>query len=260
MINVYLCEDELAQLNYFKNVISDFLEEKHIEAQIVSVRKNPLFTLNDIVKNGENPALFFLDVELREYVMDGFELAKRLKKKEIESYIVFLTSQEDLAFKAFEYKLEPLDYIIKKPEYFLSSRLSKEMKERMTNIFERIELLHKKKQNNISISTGGRVIEVNKDDILFIQAIKGSHQIEIYLPYKKLMIRQTLKNMKDLLDEEFVYINKSCIVQRQKIREIDKKEHLVYLEGGYELEIAYRELRGLCELVQNKDMYGLAVQ
>ncbi len=74
MINVYLCEDELAQLNYFKNVISDFLEEKHIEAQIVSVRKNPLFTLNDIVKNGENPALFFLDVELREYVMDGFEL------------------------------------------------------------------------------------------------------------------------------------------------------------------------------------------
>lgn len=260
MIKIYLCEDELAQLNYFTNVINAFIKENNINAEIVSARKNPLFILNDIMKNGSDPALFFLDIELKEYIMDGFALARKIKKEDIESYIVFLTSQEDLAFKAFEYKLEPLDYIIKKPEYFLSNKMSREVKERMTRIFEKIELLRKKKQNNISISTGGRVMEVNKDDILFIQAIKGSHQIEIYLPYKKLTIRQSLKNMNELLDESFVYINKSCIVQRQKIQEIDKRNRLVYLEGGYELEVSYREIKGLCDLMQIRDMYGLTVQ
>lgn len=260
MIKIYLCEDELSQLNYFKTVISDFLKEQNIDAEIVSARKNPLFTLNDAAKNGEEPALFFLDVELKEYVMNGFELAKKLKKKEIESYIVFLTSQEDLAFKAFEYKLEPLDYIIKKPEYFLSSRLSREVKERMIKIFERIEMFHKKKKNNISIAAGGRVMEVNREDILFIQALKGSHQIEIYLPYKKLTIRQTLKNIRDLLDDSYVYVNKSCIVQMGKIREIDKRKRIVYLEGGYELEVSCREIKSLCELVQDSGAYGLIAE
>ena len=179
MIKIYLCEDELSQLNYFKKVIAAFITEKHIDAEIVSARKNPLFTLNDIQKNGESPALFFLDVELKDYELDGFKLAKKLKEKALESYIVFLTSQEDLDFKAFEYKLEPLDYIIKKPEYFLSNRLSNEISERITKIFEKVEMFRKKRQDYITLSSGGRILEIKREDILFIQAIKGSHQIEI---------------------------------------------------------------------------------
>ena len=109
MIDIYLCEDELSQLNYFKKVIESFLKENHIQAEIVSARNNPLFTINDFIKNEENTALFFLDVELNGYTMDGFGLARKLKKQDRDIYIVFLTSQEDLAFRAFEYKLEPLD-------------------------------------------------------------------------------------------------------------------------------------------------------
>ena len=257
MIKIYLCEDELSQLNYFKKVIAAFITEKHIDAEIVSARKNPLFTLNDIQKNGESPALFSLDVELKDYELDGFKLAKKLKEKTLESYIVFLTLQEDLAFKAFEYKLEPLDYIIKKPEYFLSNRLSNEISERITKIFEKVEMFRKKRQDYITLSSGGRILEIKREDILFIQAIKGSHQIEIYLPYKKITIRQTLKYMRDLLDDSFIYINKSCLVHRAKIREIHKKEHLAYLEGGYQLDVAYREMKNLCNIVENKELYGL---
>ncbi|EOS70604.1 hypothetical protein C818_01630 [Lachnospiraceae bacterium MD308] len=260
MIDIYLCEDELSQLNYFKKVIESFLKENHIQAEIVSARNNPLFTINDFIKNEENTALFFLDVELNGYTMDGFGLARKLKKQDRDIYIVFLTSQEDLAFRAFEYKLEPLDYIIKKPEYFLSDRMGNEMKVRMENIFGKIELMKEKKQNSISISAGSRVLEVNKDDILFIQAVKGSHQIEIYLSYKKLTLRQSLKNISEMLDEAFIFISKSCIVQKQKIREIDKKGRKIFLECGYELEVPYREIGSLCKLMQGDGHYGLVVQ
>lgn len=260
MIDIYLCEDELSQLNYFKKVIESFLKENHIQAEIVSARNNPLFTINDFIKNEENTALFFLDVELNGYTMDGFGLARKLKKQDRDIYIVFLTSQEDLAFRAFEYKLEPLDYIIKKPEYFLSDRMGNEMKVRMENIFGKIELMKEKKQNSISISAGSRVLEVNKDDILFIQAVKGSHQIEIYLSYKKLTLRQSLKNISEMLDEAFIFISKSCIVQKQKIREIDKKGRKIFLECGYELEVPYREIGSLCKLMQGDSHYGLVVQ
>lgn len=257
MIDLYLCEDELSQLNYFKQIIGDFMQENCIQAKIVSARCNPLLTLNDFLKSEGNTALFFLDVDLKGCEMDGFGLARKIRKQNKESYVVFLTSQEDLAFRAFEYKLEPLDYIIKKPEYFLSDRMGKEMRERMESIFGKIELLRVKKQNNISISAGSRLMEVNKDDILFIQAVKGTHQIEIYLSYKKMTIRQSLKNISELLDNSFIFISKSCIVQRDKIQEIDKKERKVLLQGGYELEVPYREIRKLCELMKAEGDYGL---
>lgn len=248
MLNIYLCEDEVSQLNYFKKVISSFVVENQIKADIVSSQINPLLTLKDIQNNGENPALFFLDVELKGYEMNGFELAKAIIDENLESYIVFLTSQEDLAYQAFEYRIEPLDYIIKRPEYFLSTRMSVKIRDRMIHIFEKIEFLREKKQNNISIVTGSRIIEVNKRDILFIEAIKGSHQIEIYLPYKKLTIRQSLKYMIEMLDESFVQISRSCIVQKSKIKEISKKQRIVYIEGGYELPVSYREMTNLCNL------------
>ncbi len=206
MIDIYLCEDELSQLNYFTRIIGAFLKENHILAEIVSARNNPLFTINDYIKKEGNTALFFLDVELRGYVMDGFGLA------------------------------------------------------RMESIFGKIELLRMKKQNNISISTGSRMMEVNKEDILFIQAVKGSHQIEIYLAYRKLTLRQSLKNISEHLDEKFIFISKSCIVQKKKIREIDKKERKILLEGGYELDVLYREIKKVCSLMRAADEYGLIVQ
>ena len=104
------------------------------------------------------------------------------------------------------------------------------------------------------------MLEVNKDDILFIQAVKGSHQIEIYLSYKKLTLRQSLKNISEMLDEAFIFISKSCIVQKQKIREIDKKGRKIFLECGYELEVPYREIGSLCKLMQGDGHYGLVVQ
>lgn len=66
--------------------------------------------------------------------------------------------------------------------------------------------------------------------------------------------------MSDLLDESFVYISKSCIVQKEKIKEIDKKERIVSLEGGYELEVSYREIKNLCDLFQDSYSYGMVIQ
>ena len=63
-----------------------------------------------------------------------------------------------------------------------------------------------------------------------------------------------------MLDEAFIFISKSCIVQKQKIREIDKKGRKIFLECGYELEVPYREIGSLCKLMQGDGHYGLVVQ
>lgn len=245
MINIYLCEDERSQLKYFVNRITEFVKENDIQAEVVSAQTNPMLTLHDVQTNGTNPALFILDVDIKGASIDGFELAKRIKGLEIQSYIVFLTSHEELAYKAFECKTEPLEYIIKKPEYFLERNMSKQMQERMMRIFEKISMLQERKRDQVSIVTGSRMVEVGKEEILYIEAVKGSHQIDVFMQHRKIKIRQSLKYMSELLGESFISINRSCIVNKEKIREIDKREKIVYVEGGYVLPVSGREMAKL---------------
>ena len=47
--------------------------------------------------------------------MNGLELARKLREKNSDDYLVFITSKDDLAYKVFEYQLDVLDYIMKKP-------------------------------------------------------------------------------------------------------------------------------------------------
>lgn len=75
--------------------------------------------------------MFFIDIQLDGYCMEGFELARELRKNMKDSYIVFLTSCEELAYKAFEYELDIIDYIVKQPQDFLMVKMSTRVEQRI---------------------------------------------------------------------------------------------------------------------------------
>lgn len=251
MIDIYLCEDEEIQLSYFQKVIEEYLTEEHIDARVVSARRSPEQTLADIQENGSKRALFLIDIQLRGCSMDGFGLARELKKLNREYYLVYLTSHEELAYKVFEYELGVLDYIVKSPRNFLSNKISDHMRSRFNTIFEKIEKRERQEEKEtIVIECGSRYVEVIVEDIIFIQAIKGRHQIEIHTPYQTMNVRQSLKDIYEMLDDNFLYVNKSCIVQKSMIREIDKKERIVILKGNYRVEISYRVMKGICSSIK----------
>ncbi|MGF0034386.1 LytR/AlgR family response regulator transcription factor [Bariatricus sp. SGI.154] len=246
MIDIYLCEDEEIQLLYFKKILEEYLEATHVDARIVSARMNPEQIVADIREHESNLALFFIDIQLKGCSMDGFGLARKLKKMNREYYLVYLTSHEELAYKVFEYELGVLDYIVKSPRHFLSNNISDGLKARLNNIFGKIEKqTRQEKKETLVIECGSRLVEVIVEDIILIQAIKGKHQIEIYTAYQTMNVRQSLKDLYEMLNDDFLYINKSCIVQKSMIREVDKKNRIVMLKGGYQMEISYRIMKSI---------------
>ncbi len=248
---IYLCEDDKEQLNYLNKVLEKYLQINNIDAQIISVRDNPKDTLSDVSKREDYRPLFFIDVEFQGYDMDGFDLAVELKRQNPDCFVVFLTSWDDLAYKVFEYGLEVLDYIVKKPGYYLSPRLCREWEDRFKRIFEKIAMeLDQSDQDILIIENGSRISKIRKTEIIFIQTIKGSHYVEIYLPDKRIIIRQPFKEIKDQLDERFISVNRACVVQIDKICELDKKNRFLKLEGNYTVEISYREMKYVHSIFQ----------
>lgn len=258
MVSIYLCEDETVQLSYFKKIIEKYISDSGKQAKLISARCSPEQTLADADETGGRtaccPSLFLIDIRLNGSSMDGFALAREVKRRVKDCYLVFLTSQEELAYKAFEYELGILDYIVKRPEDFLEDRISDSIKRRFDNIFDRIEReIEQEYKQKISIECGSRLVEVEMRSIILIQSLKRKHQSEICTDNQRLTTKETLAALKERLGEGFLYISKSCIVQKSRIMEIDRKNRFITLEGGYQAEVSFRRLHLLlAELEDNR--------
>ncbi|MCI9618807.1 MAG: response regulator transcription factor [Dorea sp.] len=254
MLYIYICEDEEVQLNYIREMITEYIADQRIDARIVAARQDPeeiMAELHDYCQ----PAIFFIDIQLDGYDMDGFDLARRLKWLNSEYAVVFLTSSTDFAYKVFEYDLEVLDYVVKEPEYFRQKRINNSLIRRLDRIFEKMmSLCDKKNKATIALAGGGKVTNVIMEDIIYIQSVAGRHQAEVYLDNRVIIVRQSMKSIYELLSEDFVYVNKSCIVNRYKMQELDKKERFLYLAGGFRVEVAYRELNDIAKIMERNGL------
>lgn len=249
MLHIYICEDEEIQLNCIKDILTEYIADLRIDARIAAARQDPeeiMAELHDYCQ----PAVFFIDVQLDGYDMDGFDLARRLKWLDSEYAVVFLTSSDHLAYKVFEYNLEVLDYVVKEPEYFQQKGIHEGLRKRLDRIFEKLNsLCDKKNKMSIAFACGGKVMDVIIEDIIYVQSVAGKHQAEVYLDNRVITVRQSMKYIYEQLSEDFIYANKSCIVNKSKMRELDKKERFLHLDGGFRVEVSYRELNGIAKLM-----------
>lgn len=138
MISVYLCDDE-EQLSFFRDILQHYFDKTQTKAKIVSARKNPEDTIDDCMTNKEDVALFFVDIQLDGYEMDGFELVNSLKRINKNFFYVFLTFRSDLAYRVFEEEMDVIDYVVKDTAEYLSTELSEKTWLRLNRIFKVIQ-------------------------------------------------------------------------------------------------------------------------
>lgn len=200
----------------------------------------------------ESTAVFFLDILLKDGEPDGLELGRLLREKYPSSKLIFLTSEANLAFRTYEYQLEATDYIIKDPADMLESgnaRLQERIGGVLRTIAEQTQL--RARAEKLRIQAGNRYIYISPEEVEYVNAVKETHQVEIFLNERKVTAGLSLTELKTMLGEEFWYCNRSCIVNIHKIRELDRKERFLWLESGSRCEVAYREMNKFRKLMGN---------
>lgn len=242
MINIYLCEDEEIQLDFIRNILEICIAERKIDAKIISFRKSPKETLLDAKSRRNEKSLFVIDIQLNDSSMDGIDLARELKKLSDKFYFAFLTSEWALAYKTFEYQLGVLDYIVKEPSMFIEKKMESEVMGRFERIFKELEKGGRKLEETIIIECGSRRIEILKENIIYVQALKGRHSIEVVASDRRIITNMSLKSMEEKLGNQYIWINKSCLVSKKKMKELDKKTRFLTLENGEVCEVSFRKM------------------
>lgn len=154
MFRIAVCEDEKTQREYLERLISEWRQYSGNKVMLDLFVSAEQFLFET---EGKQPYdLLLLDIQMGE--MNGVELARKVREKNREVAIVFLTGIKDYAIEGYEvgatrYLLKP----VKEPELFaLFDKLFEEAKTQEGDYF--------------LVQTGGRINRIPVSDILYVEA------------------------------------------------------------------------------------------
>lgn len=225
--NFIICEDNKWFNNEYQEVVKNVSKTMNLNFNL-----HVFYGFNDDLKE-----LIYSDMENKIYILDlvmrgtdGINIADMIRKVDLASFIIFITSYHD----EFEDQISDgeflfLKYIDKSDNFqeILFSTLKTNIEKKINIETIKIEIKNKFFQfNPFSIThffmDGRKVI------------IKGINDTKIEVP-------TTLNDLQNIFPNYFLKSKNSCVVNIKRISNIDKKEKIIYFNDGTNIDLVSKK-------------------
>lgn len=222
MINFIVCEDNPIVLEKNIKTINNLMFSNNLEYKIYS------FTdynseLQDLINNNLDNKIYILDIELED--SSGIDIARKIRKNDWSSLIIFSTAHFELFPHVFSDKLMIFDYITKYDDY--ENNLYKTLEKSIDIITH---------NNTISFKIGSDYHNIKINTILYLTFDKYSRKTIIKTFDNEYYINDTLSSLEESLNKDFKRINRAYIVNMLNVRKINYNERIIEFNNGETLE------------------------
>lgn len=238
MLNVFICEDNDKQRLVFENYINDIIIMHDLDMEVKLSTNNPNEVLKSM-KELKESGIYFLDIDLKSDC-NGLTLAEQIRKYDTRGFIVFLTSHSEMSYLTFLYRLEVLDFIIKSNLKEIKDRIAKCLLSAIERYSQRSE-----KHKMFTIQIGDKVISFQYQNILFFETVSSTHRLIVHEDNRQVEFFGRLKDLQNNLDSRFVRVHKSFLVNKERIKEIDKVNKIIYMDNGQECLASVRLIKNI---------------
>ncbi len=239
MLKIFLCDDNVSQLNLWSNIINDYLIVSETEATLTLKIQTPEELLIYLKNNPSEPGLYFIDIVLGSNSINGLQLATQIRKLDPRGYIVFISSHSEMSYLTFRYKVEAMDFIIKD----LKEELTQGIRSCIKAAVENLRTTKCNKSETLTIKIGSKKTLIDTNEILYIETSKDAvHKLMVHTCHSVKSIYGTLKEMEvSLLNSpNFIRCYKSIIVNVNCIDTINRKNKELILTNGKNLPFSSR--------------------
>lgn len=230
MINVGICDDDIRELQKTKDICHSYAAaHKEIDIRIESFAM-AADLMSRITEGLCNYDILLLDIYMPE--LTGVELARRLRERQDNCQIVFLTTSKEHAVEAFS--LHAAHYLVKPcTGAQLENALDKA-----------IAAVEKAKKSSILLKTSAGLQKINISDILYSETNKHIQTIHLQAGIS-LKIRITCGELFNKLsfDNRFYKYGSTYIINLDKLTKVTTKQ--ILLENGEELLMQRRQYKEL---------------
>jgi two-component system, LytTR family, response regulator len=207
-----------------------------------------------------NPDLVFLDVQMPG--MNGFEVLAALDTETLP-VVIFVTAYDDYALRAFDvhaldYLLKPIDderfkLALERARAHLGQKRKSAWGQQLAALLADLNPTSSGKAaqrertavtERFVIKAGGRIFFVKAEEIDWVEAV-GDY-VRLHVGQQAHLLRDTMTALEAKLDQRFLRIHRSTIVNTERIKELHpyfNGEYTVVLTNGTQLKASrsYRE-------------------
>ncbi|MGN0145486.1 MAG: LytR/AlgR family response regulator transcription factor [Clostridium sp.] len=239
MLKIFVCEDNYEQRIKFEKIIKDIIMIENYDIDFQMSCGNP-YDIIDYLKVNSTSGIYFLDVDLHSDI-NGIQLAEKIRVYDPRGFIIFVTTHAEMSYLTFLYKVEAMDYIIKDNYKNIQQRIGECIKNSHDKYSSKITDL----QKVFSIKVNDKIINVDFDDILFFETSPTIHKVILHCKNRQVEFYSKMKEVEETIDERFCRCHTSFLVNKDKIKEIDKKNRIVYMVNGEECLVSTRGIKKL---------------
>lgn len=244
MIQIHICEDSEHQLKQICKAIKEACAIVSEEMHVVTATRRPEEILETLGKSSEIQ-VYFLDIDLNNKKMNGFNVAMKIREKEPFAYICFVTTHSEMSYLTFKYKVMAFDFIIK--ETF--EDLKRDFLSCLQAIDKQVSLIQSNEEEYLELDLfhEKRIIPINS--ILAIESI-GNHKIRMHAETQIIDMSRTLSSIKKELPQYFAKCHRGIIINGKKVISLNSATGKLTLTNGLEFYVATRKLREMMNFVK----------
>lgn len=238
MLNFVICDDNSKILNNLSHMFESIFLKNDLEAKIAFKTTNDHELLSYL---NQNPIdVLVLDINLHSK-LTGIEIAKQVRDKNKDCYIIFTTGHSEYVFLA--YQCKTFDYICK-------PITEERLKETVLRLFEDLQKCTARKKyirldNRNTIIDQNEVQYIKRDGMKVIFHTK-SRDYEVYSSFAKLQ---------DQLPNNFIRCHKSFIANVHNITKLEPTANTIYFDNGVKCDIGPKYKN---DFMKGVETYGFA--
>lgn len=233
MIDFIICDDNKDFTILLRKRIMQFMKGyKTVECRFHSFYGYGK-EFEEVVQSPSTYKVYFLDIETRKG--SGLDAARLIREKydDWNSIILIVTSHEEFRYEALGNRLYLFDFINKLNNF--TNILDKDL----TNIMKQ----YNRSSNSITIEYDHELHKVELRDIIYIEKEIDSKKCIVATTYGIKYVQSSLNDLYKELNESFMKVSRSLIVNIKKIKGFDSKTNTIDFINGEESNLVSRDCK-----------------
>jgi len=223
MINVIICDDNEKDRNYVSKIVKDYMVKNKVEYNL-HLYEDYNKRFYSILDRKIPFKIYLLDIETPS--KSGIDVAREIRRKDVDSVIIFLTAHEELGNIVLKNDLMFLSFINKFDDF--ENRLNNSLK-------KSLELL--KHKNVIRFSDRNTLYTINISDILYITKESFERKTIIKTDYAEFKVNKSLADIIEMLDDRFIRTHRACYINSDRKVKIDKSKRIIMFDNGETIDL-----------------------
>ena len=223
MINVVVCDDDNKFRQKVVEQIKKYMDNTNQEYRILEYSDYNTNFIN-LIKSDLSNVIYVLDIETP--TRSGIDIARIIRKEDVESPIVFLTGHEELGNLVLSRNINILAFINKFDSF--ASKLNKSLN-------TALKLLNRK--HMLRFNDRGSIYSIDCDKILYITTDTVARKTIIVTDKGEHKVNNPLKYFMDILGTDFIQTHKSCVVNKNRLTNINMNNNTIIFDNGITIDL-----------------------